>query len=157
MSRSNLPLQKSDDDPAEQKERARAIVTSGLPEATGKPPERSSTDKHKLVSLFDELDVEAEVATTFRMGNKNDSRPRLTKVILANTKQQKAVIMAAKKLKSSAEFRGVFIRPSLTKAERDEDYVLRKECRERRMNGERVRILGLTGQKREIVKIPSGN
>lgn len=141
------------EDPAEAKERARAIVVVGLPETEGKPSVRQAGDKAKLIDLFDELDTEATIVATYRMGVKNDGKPRLTKVILGTSGQQHGVIGAAKKLKNTVKFKGVFLRPSMTKEERDEDAKLRKELGQRRQNGERVYIRGWPGQKREIVVI----
>lgn len=141
------------EDPAEQKERLRSIVVVGLPESSGKPSERGDADHRKLRELFDELDVEAKVSNCYRMGQKSEGRNRLTKVVLATSAQQRTVMTAAKKLKNSAAFKGVFLRPSMTPAQRDEDAKLRKELYERRQKGEFVIIKGWPGQKREIVAV----
>lgn len=143
------------EDPAETKERARSIVIAGITELAGKPSERRQADGDQLVKLFDELDVEAEVVATYRMGVRESGKKRLIKVVLGNSGQQRAILAAARKLKNSVEFKGVFLRPSMTKEERDEDYALRRELAERRRNGENVRIKGWPGYKREIVSVNS--
>jgi len=149
-----LPIAAASEDQAEFKERKRSIVIMGLPEASGKPSDRQRADKSQLAHLFDELDVEAEVVATYRMGVKKDGGPRLTKVVLAASQQQKTVLVAAKKLKASTSFKGVFVRPSMTPAERDEDYRLRQQLRELRQAGRRVIIKGWPGEERKIVEIP---
>lgn len=139
---------------AEEKERRRSIVISGLSECAGKPSERRAADKCRLDELIDELDVDADVVTTYRMGVKKEGgRPRLLKVVLGSSRQQQAALRSSGKLKSSAVFAGVFVRASLTQQQREEDYRLRKEVRERRALGERVRIVGWPGEERKIVTV----
>lgn len=135
-------------DQAEEKERKRSIVIAGLPETSGKPSKRAADDKKNLVELFDELNVETEMVAAYRMGRPTDAdgkakpRPRLVKVVLANSHQQQRVLRYCGALKKSTAFKGVFVRPSLTKEEREEDDLLRKTLWERRKGGENCKIVG---------------
>lgn len=138
---------------AEEKERRRSIVVSGLPEIAGKPSERRAADKERLHSLVDELDVDVDVTAAYRMGEKKGDRPRLLKVVLGSSKHQQSLLRGCGKLKTSPNFGGVFVRPSLTKEQRQEDFVLRTELRRRRALGEKVRIVGWPGEVRKIVTL----
>lgn len=143
----------------EERERKRAIVITGLPEQGQKASERHENDITAVRDIIDELDVDATATNVFRMGLKTHSsrqadngnlvlrsNPRLLKVILQTSGQQREVVRNAWKMKDSARFRGIFLRPSLTKEQRDSEYNLRMELRRRRENGERVRLEGWPGE-----------
>lgn len=74
------------------------------------------------------------------MGQPSSDRPRLLKVVLATRSMQRAVLSASRHLRNDHQYANVFVRPSLTKEQRDAEYQLRKECRRRREAGERVQI-----------------
>lgn len=146
-------------DAAEEKERKRSVVVSGLPEEGAKPSERRTHDKKRMESLLDELDVDADIVSVYRMGAKTESdgsarvKPRLMKVVLGNSAQQVSLLRNGGKLKGSGSFGGVFVRASLTKEQLKEDYLLRKDLRERRAMGGKWRIEGWPGQERKIVPV----
>lgn len=115
---------------AETKERKRSLVIYGMPESketTGRG--KFLDDKSTIGKLLDVLDVECEPTQIYRMGNPKNDKPRLVKVVLPSSYYKSDCLKNAKKLKTS-EFTGVFIRPSMTKAERDADFLLRQQLRE---------------------------
>ena len=105
-------------DVADEKEKRRSIVISGLGESEGKPSERNAGDAKKVVDLLDEIDVEANIVSCYRMGLKKGSKGRLLKVVLSTSQQQRQTLMNSRKLKGSQTFNGVYIRPSLNQEER---------------------------------------
>ena len=121
------PTDNSQLDAAEEKEKRRSIVISGLGESEGKPSERNAGDAKKVVDLLDEIDVEANIVSCYRMGLKKGSKGRLLKVVLSTSQQQRQTLMNSRKLKSSMKFNGVYVRPSLNQEERARESELWKE------------------------------
>ena len=154
-------------DSLEEKERLRSIVVSGVAETTGKPSERHSNDCSSIEKLIDELNVDASAVQIFRMGQTMNtqngtnskpginSKPRLLKVVLQNSHQQKEMVKAARGLKNSIVFKGVYIRPSLTIAQRVQENNFQIELKARRQKNERVVMRGWPGtDSRKIVSLP---
>lgn len=143
MSRHPPPAHRSDEMSAEEKERRRSLVVSGLAEPTSsKPSERLQDDREAIVSMLDYLNVEALPVAVYRLparANANPgntpTRPRLLKVVLATNQQQRQVLMCARKLKDLPHFRGTYIRPSMTPEERKRDYELRQAAKKLRESG----------------------
>lgn len=121
------------------KERNRSIVAYGVKESDA-PTNRGKfmADKVTVARLLDVVDAECDAVQVYRMSksqkkndDRPDNRPRLLKIVLPSSFHRDMVLKNAKKLKNS-EFQGVFIRPSMTKEERDADYLLRQQLRELR-------------------------
>lgn len=98
---------------------ARSIVVSGVPES----PSESSTGRIQhdvacVTTVLNFLNVECMPSAVYRMGPRQSSRPRLLKVILPASRFQREVIQRAPRLRFFFH-KGVYIRPSLTKEERD--------------------------------------
>lgn len=135
---------------AEDVERRRSIVIAGIPEPTNVlPSELRNRDYATVSEIMDEINVETSPALVYRLGVKKPSesgrptRPRLLKVVLGASFQQRNVLANAKKLKNSENYSKIFIRPSLTPEERKFDYELRQAARKLRENGHRkVHIKG---------------
>uniref|UniRef100_A0A914CY38 Transposase n=1 Tax=Acrobeloides nanus TaxID=290746 RepID=A0A914CY38_9BILA len=126
---------------AEEKERKRSIVISGLSEAvsdTGRG--KFKEDKAKVEALLDELDVECGVVHVYRMGKPMENRSRLVKVVLPTSFYQSQCLKFAKNLKTVSGYDGIYIRPSMTKDQLQADYELRKKLREMNKNGIKHRI-----------------
>ena len=85
------------------------------------------------------MDVEFEPIAVYRLGKKLD-RPRLLKVVLAASMQQRKILCSARKLKGSR--RQVFIHPSLTYEQCQYDYQLRRKIKELRDAGKKFKIIG---------------
>lgn len=108
----------------------RSIVIAGLPEC-GK-------DIDDVARLCRHLDPSATVTQTFRMGRVPYSsarpagpvRPRLLKVHLPSSSVAKSLLSEARKLKDSSEFRGVFIRRSMSVDERKRLAEIRNRCKQ---------------------------
>uniref|UniRef100_A0A914D161 Uncharacterized protein n=1 Tax=Acrobeloides nanus TaxID=290746 RepID=A0A914D161_9BILA len=85
-------------------------------------------------SQLDEID--AVPTSIYRLpGNTTDSnRPRLFKVFLSTSAQQREVLKNAKKLKNSERFKGTWLRPSMTYEERQLDYELHQAAKKRTMS-----------------------
>ncbi|KAH7712409.1 hypothetical protein AAVH_20251 [Aphelenchoides avenae] len=99
---------------------------------------------------------EISVVTAYRMGQQNRDRPRLLKVVLATRSMQRAFLAAARHLRLDPDFKDVFVRPSLTREQRDAEFRLREECRRRRDAGEKVHIYrGLIVQSGNLQRQPS--
>lgn len=64
----------------------------------------------------------------------------LLKVVFATRSMQQAFLAAARHLRNDSEYKDVYVRPSLTREQRDAEYKLRQECRRRRDAGEKVHI-----------------
>uniref|UniRef100_A0A914CSL1 Uncharacterized protein n=1 Tax=Acrobeloides nanus TaxID=290746 RepID=A0A914CSL1_9BILA len=131
-------------------ERHRSIVIAGLPEPINVPPsELRRRDIDTVSKIMDEINVETTPALVYRLGvpkptdNGQPTRPRLLKVVLAASFQQRNVLSNAKKLKDSASYSKIFIRPSLTAEERKLDYEIRQAAKKLREAGHRkVHIKG---------------
>ena len=116
---------------ADEKERLRSCVIMGLNESSGTTARIRHNDDSKAVeAILDELDLDCDAVYSYRLGKPEEGKRRLLKVVLPTKNHQRQLIMAAKNLKSSANFNKVFIRPSLTKIQQEEDFLLRKEVRE---------------------------
>ena len=127
---------------AEEKERRRSIVISGVAESEKHTErERFQDDKQLVEKVLDALDVGCGAANVYRMGKPdNKHQGRLIKVVLPTSFFQSACLKNARKLRDFTEFGDIFIRPSLTKQQRKEEYELRAELRKRKKAGENVKI-----------------
>lgn len=111
----------------EEESHRRSIVVAGLPE--------KGQDNLDVSNLVKFLDPSAIICEAYRMGRlvrsaDGNSRPRLLKVHLPSSSVVKSVLGESRNLKDSEEFRGVFIRRSMTIAERKELGRLRAKCLE---------------------------
>lgn len=103
----------------DEKERLRSIVISGVSEATSPSSiDRVRSDYDVVEQIFNHLEIECLPQAVYRLGKPRDDRSRLLKVILPSTSYQKLVLRRAPRLRSFSS-RGVFIRPSLTKEQRE--------------------------------------
>ncbi|KAK6044864.1 endonuclease/exonuclease/phosphatase family protein, partial [Cooperia oncophora] len=112
--------------------RARSLVISGLPEAPVdmRPSARQDDLESKVCKLLDILRVECRPLEIYRLGKLADSRPRLVKLVLPS-RSHWATALSNSRLLRDSEFANVYIRKSMTPAERKRDYELRTECKER--------------------------
>ncbi|EYB87365.1 hypothetical protein Y032_0264g615 [Ancylostoma ceylanicum] len=136
----------------EQYLRQRSIVIHGVPELpkTSLPSIRQADVENKVSEILDTLGVEARPWAVFRMGRRDDNKPRLTKVILPSRSQYFTVLGRARLLRDMAEFKHIYVRASLTEAERRRDFDLRMQARERNQALGRKEFVVYRG---EIVKI----
>lgn len=118
---------------SEDKEKARSIVIVGLSESQGKNDrENFIDDTNKINKIIDSLGIPTNPITTYRMGKpRNDGKGRPIKVVMPTTYHQRLILSRSKSLRNISDFSGVYLRPSMTKEERQHDYELRKECRDK--------------------------
>ena len=115
------------------------VVFFGVEESTSDDPEvAKSEDKEKVSNILAALDAEPSVVESvniravLRMRKlATDSRPKLLKVVLGSSEEQRAVLKSASSLKNHASFNKVFIRQDLTWLERDQRRILWEKARKR--------------------------
>jgi hypothetical protein len=91
--------------------------------------------EHLVHNVLGQKDV--EVISTGRVPeNKIDGRNRLVVVTLRTRTMKVKVLKVAKSLRSKDQWKQVYISADETKREREKQYQLRKELRDRRGNGE---------------------
>lgn len=101
-------------------ERKRSIVLSNIPESSAQSPsERVGHDIACVNQILDFLNIECNPMTVYRMGKLDARRPRLMKVVLPASRFQMEAVRRAPRLRFSPSHRGVYLRPSLTKEERE--------------------------------------
>lgn len=102
----------------EEVERKRSVVISGIPESFA--PIASSRVIHDIAhlrQLFDFLQIDCQPFCLYRMG-RISGRPRLLKVVLPSSFYASLIIRRAPRLKNFP-IRGIYVRPSLSKSERE--------------------------------------
>lgn len=111
----------------------RSIVLSNLPESSdNRASVRISHDVSCVRKLLDYLDIECFPTAVYRMGNPDQNRPRLIKVVLPASKFQREAVRRAPRLRFFPLCKGIYLRPSLSREERD------------RRRGERLATMGQT-------------
>lgn len=124
---------------AEEKERRRSVVVSGLPESDAHSARGKFIDDTNTVSqLLDAIDVECDAVQTYRLGKPIAGRARLVKIVFPTSYFQSDCLKKAKNLKSSNNFKRVFIRPSMTREQREADYLLRQRLRAANEEGKKT-------------------
>ncbi|KAK6022921.1 hypothetical protein OSTOST_11362 [Ostertagia ostertagi] len=109
------------------RERLRSVVVIGIEES--KDPSslnRIAHDAECIRKLFDFLSIDCTPITSYRMGKPNEKSPRLIKVVLPSRYFRRVLLERAPRLKTY-QTGGVYIRPSLPKAERDRLRAIREE------------------------------
>lgn len=100
-------------------ERKRSIVVSGAPESFAAVPSLRVVHDFGIVrEMFDFLQIDSYPVSVFRMGRIIAGRPRLLKVVLPSSFYANLVIRRAPRLRTFS-LKGIYVRPSLTKSERD--------------------------------------
>ncbi|WKX95333.1 hypothetical protein Q1695_012074 [Nippostrongylus brasiliensis] len=134
--------------------RSRSVVISGIPKAdpSTSPSARQAATERYVINILDELGVETKPSEVFRSGPLNDTKtPRLVKCVFSSHRFFFDVLKNAKRLRALPEFRDIFIRRSMTPAERQKDRELRLQARQlnkSEFNGERVYVV----YKEQVIK-----
>lgn len=84
-----------------------------------------------------DVDDEDTVENCVRIGKRAPDTTRLTKVRVQSTQVKKQILKKSRTLKDKPEYENVFIGPDHTKMQREEQYKLRKELRDRKEKGEK--------------------
>lgn len=117
----------------EDEKRSRSIVISGLGEefhVSEKPSERQKKLEGQVTQILDVLDVECRPVEIYRMGRRDENRPRLVKVVLPSASHFRVILAKARELRHRG-FTHIFIRRSMTREERQREFELRQQARER--------------------------
>lgn len=100
-------------------ERKRSVVITGINESFA--PVASSRVLHDIAhlrQLFDFLHIECQPFCLYRMGRVVSGRPRLLKGVLLSSFYDSLILRRAPRFKAFP-MRGIFVRPSLAKSERE--------------------------------------
>ncbi|KAK6045095.1 hypothetical protein COOONC_17400, partial [Cooperia oncophora] len=99
--------------------------------------------RHTCVTgILDSLNIETRPAEVYRMGRGVEGKPRLVKCVFYSRRISFDILSKAHRLRSTHEYRDVYIRKSMTIDERKKDRELRERARElNRKEGERVYVI----------------
>ncbi|KAK6742457.1 hypothetical protein RB195_009993 [Necator americanus] len=113
-------------DGVETEKSGRSIVITGLAEmgADRSLIERQRDLEEKVANVFDALELDCLPEVAYRLGKFNGNKPRLVKVVLPSRSH-----WARAHLLRRLSFSNIFVRKSMTAAERKRDYELRHEAR----------------------------
>lgn len=119
-------------DGVEAEKRGRSIVISGLEEWGMDKPllERHKHLEERVADILDALNVDCVPEVTYRMGKYNDLKPRLVKIVLPS-RTHWALALSNAHLLRRTQFANIYVRKSMTSAERAREYELRQQARSR--------------------------
>uniref|UniRef100_W6NMH4 Uncharacterized protein n=1 Tax=Haemonchus contortus TaxID=6289 RepID=W6NMH4_HAECO len=140
---------------AVQAKKERSLVLFGIPESNpSKPPSVKQQEVENSVSeILDCLRVECRPVEVYRMGKPNDARPRLVKVMLPSRSHWITALTKSHCLRS-AGFSNVYVRKSMTAAERKHEFELREECRARNKQLSKRIWVVYRGEIRRVDELP---
>ncbi len=107
----------------EDESRERSLIVRGLRE--------NGNDFKDVGYIIREIDYSLEpnhIFTCYRMGKEERDHPRLLKVIFVSSHVQKAVLRNAARLKNHPELRNIYLRRSMSEAERGDRKHLQMHC-----------------------------
>ncbi|KAL6742477.1 hypothetical protein ANCDUO_15803 [Ancylostoma duodenale] len=99
-------------------ERLRSIVISGIPEHSGRISNRMNYDFESVCNVLFHIGVECWPTNVYRLGKRDPGRNRAVTVILPSTRFQRVAVSKAHRLRTFSE-KGIFLRASLPRAERE--------------------------------------
>ena len=147
--RSALSEKKLQDEELEEIQKLKLnLIVSGIPESTATTEEESvRNDATHVKELFrEELGIDVQLSGNSRLGSKRtptaenpNPRPRMMKLVIANQKNRKELLRNAVKLRESEDQHvkdNIFIRPDLTKRQREESKNLRTLLRQKRLENQ---------------------
>lgn len=139
----------------EAEKRARSIVIHNLEEASvDLPPSSKQRDlEDKVSSVLDVLGVECRPVEVYRMGQMGNDRPRLVKIVLPSRAHWRRALANSFRLRESV-FSDVYIRRSMTAAEREKEKDLRNEASERNKQAKNREWVVFRGELRRIQDLP---
>ncbi|KHJ97522.1 hypothetical protein OESDEN_02510, partial [Oesophagostomum dentatum] len=125
-------LSQSPKEIVEEEKRARSVVVSGLPEATHGTPafERQLHTERLVQDVLNELQIECP-SEIFRMGRPIEGVPRLVKIVFSSQRSYFDILKKARDLRHHDRFKHVFVKRSMTAAERSRYQELRAEATRR--------------------------
>jgi hypothetical protein len=121
-------------------QRSGNIIIFGLPEqCEGTAEERRSRDADAVDDLLGKIDEEVPSSQSLqihRLGRPREDRPRPLRVTGFTTGQKIRVIRSSKSLRSTENYKNVFVNTDFTLRQQREARALRAELKQRRENGE---------------------
>ena len=131
-------LSRALDEHMDREKRKANLVIHNLPEQEGNSlAERSEKDLALFTSMIkDVFKLRVSSSRSFRVGKKQENRPRLLIVTLDNPSSKHDILKCAPQLRNSAEYGNIYITPDLTQKEREVNRKLREELESRRKAGE---------------------
>uniref|UniRef100_A0A914DKJ4 Uncharacterized protein n=1 Tax=Acrobeloides nanus TaxID=290746 RepID=A0A914DKJ4_9BILA len=134
---------------AQELERQRSLVIAGLPESEAPlASQRVDDDMKQTIAILDNIGIEAKPLAVYRLGQPkkaDGSLPlhRLLKVVMPTRGHQRQAIANSKKLREASETKNIYIRPSLTKLEREHEAKIRAAANALKKDGKnRVHVKG---------------
>ncbi|EYB87536.1 hypothetical protein Y032_0261g561 [Ancylostoma ceylanicum] len=115
--------------------------------------ERQAHVEDKVNQIFDVLEVECRPVSVSRLGKWDKSRSRLVKVTLLSKTHWTTVLANAYRLRS-AGFSFIHIRRSMTEEEREREFELRQEARERNKGLANKQWVVYKGELKNISELP---
>ena len=142
-------------DDIEAEKRSRTIVISGVEEPPNglRPTERAADLKKKVDDLLDVLEIDCPVHDIFRVGKSNGSRPPLVKVVFPSKFYWRKALSNSPKLRR-AGFNNIYIRKSMTADERQHEYELRRQARERNAGKPTREWVVFRGELKHVSELP---
>ena len=129
----------------EQEKRKCNLAISNLPESEAISGEERKKDDVTLLTeiIKEKLRICVNIVNVFRVGKKQDNKPRIMIATLDREESKWDVLKAAKMLRDSEDemTKNVYINKDLTLHEREVNKRLRDEVKQRRANGEKVKII----------------
>lgn len=132
------------------------VILRGLPElSSGDQTERNCFDLEKCQAIFRTLGVEEDdILFVKRVGKIRRDLKRILKVNCRDEKTVEKLLMRAKTLRTTDNFRSVYLGRDLTLRQQREEKALREELVRRRKNGQNVVVYrGKICDKNEIGKV----
>ena len=144
------------DDHLDKERRKANLVIHNLPEQGGSTlMERSEKDIALFSTMIkDVMKLHATSSKSFRVGKKQQERPRLLIITLDNPACKHDILRGAPQLRNSGKYDKIYITPDLTLKEREAGRKLREELASRKRAGEENlairggKIIHTTGQER---------
>jgi len=130
------------DEMISRKEKELNVVIFGIDEPPMDVDPLTDEDEKLAVTNFlsDSLQIpNPQLTKVFRLGKRLPNRPRPLKVCFSDASKRKATLVKAKslsRLPQGHKNRNVYIRPDLTKIQRDQEYVRRQKAKERTQPGQ---------------------
>ncbi|EYC17562.1 hypothetical protein Y032_0030g2137 [Ancylostoma ceylanicum] len=139
-------LQPNPQEIVESEKRSRSIIISGMPEAEKEltASQRQAHTEHSMTKMLDALEIETKPVEINRMGTLTGGKMRIIKCVFSSQKYFLEAIRKARLLRQIPGFDTVYIRRSMTKAEREKDRELRRQARElneKEFGGEKVYVV----------------
>ncbi|KAL6734052.1 hypothetical protein Aduo_004635 [Ancylostoma duodenale] len=117
-------------DAVEKEKRDRSLVISGLAEWGMDKPllQRQKYLYEQVADILDTLKVDCLPEVVYRMGKYSETRPRLVKVVLPSRSHWSLALSKAYLLRRT-KYSNIYVRRSMTSAERKQEYELREQAR----------------------------